>query len=122
LEPTPRLGNDEGLGRRESATCQPGAVSCGHISGAQRQPNGNVLVCEGASGRLSEITRRGETVWEWVSPFTTNTAGRVRAWVFHAYRCAPDYPGLRDRSLDPAACADLNRLDDLQAAHAQFVS
>jgi hypothetical protein len=25
----------------------------GHISGAERQPNGNVLVCEGASGRAA---------------------------------------------------------------------
>jgi hypothetical protein len=86
----------------------------GHISGAERQPNGNVLVCEGASGRLFEITRRGETVWEWVSPFTTSTAGRRRAWVFRAYRYAPDHPGLQGESLDPAMYADMNRLYGLQ--------
>jgi len=82
----------------------------GHISGAERQPNGNVLICEGASGRVFEVTRRGETVWEWTTPFTVNTAGRVRAWVFRAYRYAPDYPGLQGKSLDPARHADFNRL------------
>jgi hypothetical protein len=82
----------------------------GHISGAERQPNGNVLVCEGASGRVFEITRRGETVWEWVSPFVTTTAGRQRAWIFRALRYAPDDPALRGRSLDSATYADFNRL------------
>jgi arylsulfotransferase ASST len=82
----------------------------GHISGAERQPNGNVLICEGASGRVFEVTRRGETVWEWVTPFSTNNQGRVRAWIFRVYRYAPDFPGLRGLALDPQKYADLNRL------------
>jgi hypothetical protein len=82
----------------------------GHISGAERQPNGNVLVCEGASGRIFEISRRGETVWEWTSPFVVNTAGRMRAWVFRAHRYAPDHAALRNRALDPAEFAAFNRL------------
>src|SRR5205085_6019361 len=69
----------------------------GHISGAERLPNGNVLICEGASGRVFEITRRGETVWEWVSPFVTNTAGRQRAWLFRAQRYAPDASAIAGR-------------------------
>jgi hypothetical protein len=40
-----------------------------HISGAQRLPNGNTLICDGPEGRLFEITREGETVWEYVNPF-----------------------------------------------------
>jgi hypothetical protein len=90
----------------------------GHISGAERQPNGNVLVCEGASGRLFEVTRRGETVWEWVTPFVANTAGRMRAWIFRAHRYAPDQAGLDTRSLDPARHADFNRLHGLDRAPA----
>lgn len=39
------------------------------ISGAQRLPNGNTLICEGAKGRLFEVTMDGEVVWEYVSPF-----------------------------------------------------
>jgi len=72
-----------------------------------------VLICEGASGRVFEVTRRGETVWEWITPFTINTAGRLRAWVFRAYRYAPDYPGLHGKSLDPGRHADFNRLHGL---------
>lgn len=40
------------------------------VSGADRLPNGNTLVTEGASGRLFEVTPERETVWEYVSPFT----------------------------------------------------
>jgi hypothetical protein len=85
----------------------------GHISGAERQPNGNVLICEGASGRVFEVTARGETVWEWVSPFATVLLGRSRPWLFRAYRYAPDFPGLASRPLDPARYADFNRLHGL---------
>jgi hypothetical protein len=85
-----------------------------HISGAERQPNDNVLICEGAYGRVFEITRRGETVWEWVSPFATSTQRHVRAWVFRAYRSATDFPGLQGRSLDPAEYAEVNRVYGLQ--------
>ncbi len=82
----------------------------GHISGAERRPNGNVLVCEGTSGRVFEVTQRGETVWEWLSPFTVTVQGNRRAWIFRAHRYGPDFPGLAGRALDPAACAALNRL------------
>jgi hypothetical protein len=85
----------------------------GHISGAQRLPNGNVLICEGTSGRVFEITRRGETVWEWVTPFVAMNMGYARAWIFRAYRYSPDYPGLAGRTLDPARYAELNRLHGL---------
>lgn len=82
----------------------------GHISGAERQPNGNVLICEGASGRVFEVTPRGETVWEWVNPFTSMIQGLRRSWVFRALRFGPDYPGLAGRALDPDRYADLNRM------------
>ncbi len=82
----------------------------GHISSAERLPNGNVLVCEGTSARIFEITRRGETVWEWVSPFVVNTAGRMRPWVFRVHRYAPDDAALADGALDPGRYADFNRL------------
>jgi hypothetical protein len=40
-----------------------------HISGAERLPNGNTLICDGPAGRLFEITPGGETVWEYVNPY-----------------------------------------------------
>ena len=39
------------------------------ISGAQRLPNGNTLICEGMWGRLFEVLPDGEVVWEYISPY-----------------------------------------------------
>lgn len=39
------------------------------ISGAHRLPNGNTLVCEGASGRFFEVTNDQRIVWEYLNPF-----------------------------------------------------
>ena len=39
-----------------------------HISGAERLPNGNTLICEGAPGRVFEVTPAREIVWEYVNP------------------------------------------------------
>ena len=36
---------------------------------AQRLPNGNTLIAETEPGRAFEITREGEVVWRWESPF-----------------------------------------------------
>ena len=47
-----------------------------YISGAQRQPNGNTLICEGANGRIFEVTPPGEIVWEYVNPFS-NATGKI---------------------------------------------
>lgn len=40
-----------------------------HISGAQRLPNGNTLICDGEQGRLFEVTAAGKVVWDYVNPF-----------------------------------------------------
>lgn len=85
----------------------------GHISGAERLANGNVLITEGTSGRLFEVTRRGEVVWEWVSPFMQPVLGQQRPWIFRAYRYGADFPGLAGRVLEPARYAALNRLHGL---------
>lgn len=51
-----------------------------YISGAELLPNGNVFICEGGRARLFEVTRRGETVWEFRSPFQEpGTFGIYRA-------------------------------------------
>ena len=82
-----------------------------HISGAQRLAGDNVLVCEGRTGRLFEITRRGEVVWEWISPFVVATPiGQNQAWVFRALRYGPDYAGLQGVELDPERFRALNQL------------
>lgn len=84
-----------------------------HISGAQRLPNGNVLVCEGAPGRLFEITKEGEVVWEWVNPITQTVRGNPSTAIFRAYRYGPDHPAFADHELDPRRYMELNRLHGL---------
>jgi len=73
------------------------------ISGAQRLPNGNTLICEGPMGRFFEVTPDKELVWEYVSPFYSKGLS-ILGWgnsVFRAYRFGPDYPGLKGKDLDP---------------------
>ena len=55
-----------------------------YVSSAQRLPNGNTLITEGADGRLLEVTTSGEIVWEYVSPYfgTNQPVNRV----YRAYR------------------------------------
>jgi len=43
------------------------------ISGTQRLPNGNDLICEGMTGTVLEVTPTGEIVWRYVNP----VAGQV---------------------------------------------
>ncbi len=79
-----------------------------HISGAERQPNGNTLICEGGTGRIFEVTQRGQIVWEWISPFSSRVGARNS--VFRAHRYAPDFPGLAGRELDPERYRELNQM------------
>jgi hypothetical protein len=56
-----------------------------YISSAQRLPNGNTLIDEGADGRMFEVTPKYEIVWEYVSPFFPN-AKETQNGVYRAYR------------------------------------
>jgi hypothetical protein len=38
------------------------------MSGAQRLPNGNTLICTGFAGSAFEVTSNGEKVWDFVNP------------------------------------------------------
>jgi hypothetical protein len=73
------------------------------ISGCQRLANGNTLVCEGPKGRVFEVTRAGEIVWEFWNPFGGDlaTEGVQGNALFRATRVAPDHPALRGRELAP---------------------
>lgn len=73
------------------------------ISGAQRLANGNTLVCEGAKGRVFEVTRDGKIVWDYWSPLggdiePAKHGGKAPPKaLFRAERIASDHPGLRGR-------------------------
>jgi hypothetical protein len=43
------------------------------ISGAQRLPNGNTLICSGANGTVFEVTPEKEIVWKYVNPVKGGT-------------------------------------------------
>tara|TARA_B100000745_G_scaffold72508_1_gene43496 strand:- start:4233 stop:5318 length:1086 start_codon:yes stop_codon:yes gene_type:complete len=88
-----------------------------HISGADRLPNGNTLICEGAPGRIFEVTPTKDIVWEYISPFVGKsgdgvggTASGFANSVFRAHRYGPDHPALQGKDLDPGRHANLNRL------------
>ncbi len=55
-----------------------------NISGAQRLPNGNTMVTEGPDGRLFEVTRDGDIVWEYIFP--EFTGARRSNSVYRGYR------------------------------------
>ena len=55
-----------------------------NISSAQRLPNGNTLITEGFPGRVFEVTKDGDIVWEYmVAPGKT---GRKSNALYRAYR------------------------------------
>jgi hypothetical protein len=70
------------------------------ISGAQRLPNGNTLICSGVEGRIFEVTPDKRVVWDFENTFggdlpNSPIGGTAPARaVFRATRIAPDHPGL----------------------------
>ena len=109
-----------------------------HISGAQRLPNGNTLICSGASGTLFEVTPKGNVVWKYINPVSRQHPGTPDSrparpaadnrgkpddgpgrrngpkdeptnTVFRAYRYAPDYPGLTGKDLTPGEKLESSR-------------
>ncbi len=91
------------------------------ISGAQRQANGNTLICDGVHGVLLEVTSGGETVWKYVNP-EINTGimyqgdvspldvrGHNYNAVFKVQRYAPDFAGFTGRDLTPGGPLELYR-------------
>ena len=77
------------------------------ISGAQRLPNDDTLICEGTKGTFFETTPAMTIVWEYVNPVTpsgTTTQGDPTPNnnnVFRAYRYAPNYPAFDGKDLTP---------------------
>src|SRR5262249_15490576 len=82
------------------------------LSGAQRLPHGNTLICSGMSGTIFEVTPDKEIVWRYTCPIPAEsspggpgTFGGMGppggSAVFRAHRYAPDYPGLANKKLEP---------------------
>jgi outer membrane protein assembly factor BamB len=60
-----------------------------NISGAQRLPNGNTLITEGAPGRLLEVTADRRVVWEYVYPVFSGP--NASNGVYRGYRVPYDW-------------------------------
>jgi hypothetical protein len=60
-----------------------------NISGAQRLPNGNTLITEGANGRLFEVTKEGTIAWEYIFPLFSGAQSSNA--VYRAYRLPYDW-------------------------------
>lgn len=60
-----------------------------YVSSAQRLPNGNTLITNGAVGQFQEVTPDHEIVWEYISPYY-NKKGKYNL-VYRAYRVPYDY-------------------------------
>lgn len=58
------------------------------ISGAQRLPNGNTLICEGNACRIFEVTPDYEIVWEYINPYS---ADNDEQYTYRAYRLPYDW-------------------------------
>lgn len=69
------------------------------ISGAQRLASGHTLICEGAWGRLFEVTPAGEIVWEYINPYFSDDHPTYKEhnYVFRAYRYSSDSPEIAGR-------------------------
>jgi hypothetical protein len=83
-----------------------------YMSGAQRLPGGNTLICDGMTGTIFEFTPRQELVWKYTCATSMRPAsGRsesprgasaTEAWpLYRAHRYAKDFPGLAGRDLRP---------------------
>ena len=96
------------------------------VSGVQRLPNGNTLICEGTSGNVFEVTPDGKTVWQYVYPMDAHAPlkqgeeaslsvhGKLPGGdnlfnnaVYRAYWYAPDHPGLQHYELTPGDTIEL---------------
>ncbi len=91
----------------------PTSFYSAEISGAQRLPDGNTLVCEGLTGRLFEVTPEGQIVWEFVNPVANNgpmsqyelapldVKSHPENAVFKGHWYPPDFAGFAGRDLTP---------------------
>jgi hypothetical protein len=77
-----------------------------NVSSAQRLPNGNTLITEGAQGRIIEVTSESEVVWEYMNPYTWDSdIPMTRNLVYRAYRVpydwVPQLPKPKESAVNP---------------------
>jgi hypothetical protein len=91
----------------------PNSLYSAFISGADRLPNGNTLICEALSGDLQEVTANGDLVWRYINPVNslgpksqgTRPSNNITV---RADRYPPDYPAFAGRDLTPNGTVELD--------------
>lgn len=85
------------------------------ISGTERQPNGNTLICQGFAGNLFEVDNDSNIHWDYINPIANNFPlpqgdAPFGNSIFTVRRYSVDYPGLVNQDLVPGAVLELNPL------------
>ncbi len=100
----------------------PDSMYSWFISGSQRLPNGNTLVCNGAHGDFREVTPDGEIVWRYIN--AANDFGPINQGddptgniSFRCTRIHADYPGLAGQDLTSGAPIEVNPVTISGTAH-----
>lgn len=80
-------------------------------AGAEQLSNLNVVICEAMLGRIFEVNRDKEIVWEYINPiFTSYVNEQESTMMWRAHRYEKDYSGLKGKQLDPATYPMENHL------------
>lgn len=85
-----------------------------YMSSAQHLPNGNILICEADDGRLIEMTKEKEIVWEYINPVNSMGSpveqGSVPIYndLFRGTKYAADFPAFMGKDLTPGPPVELN--------------
>jgi Arylsulfotransferase (ASST)/Secretion system C-terminal sorting domain len=99
----------------------PSSMYAGDISGAQRQPNGNTIICVGTTGTFYEVTTAGAVVWKYICPVTNNGplhwndsiphdpthSNEYMNMVFRVRRYAPNFSGFTGKNMTPGNFIEL---------------
>ncbi|MEI6575221.1 MAG: aryl-sulfate sulfotransferase [Bacteroidota bacterium] len=99
----------------------PSSLYSENISGAERLPNGNTIICDGTHGTFIEVTQAGQQVWKYVNPVVQS--GPLMQGdtiphdishplefmnsVFRVYRYPPSYAAFTGKVLTPGAFVEL---------------
>ncbi len=86
-----------------------------NISGCQRLPGGNTLICVGPSGLFFEVDASKKTVWKYINPINNSgpmTQGTTPAQnlVFRCTQYQADYPGFTGHTLTAGDPLELDPL------------
>ena len=86
-----------------------------NISGAERLPNGNTIICSGTTGEFREVTSTGDVVWKYICPVQLTgvmtqgeapavdaaRSGETMNSVFRVYKYPLDYAAFTGKTLTP---------------------